>query len=172
MSHRSHRSHRFCFYFSQNRRSSESRVKLVWTMPKFPNDVRLPVAFRVWGRRSQIADSAESSEQWEQSQMHLSYVESRRTSLKANVVMRTRIARITLILYLSLAEIAEIAEILFFRSHGNHGNRGNFLMDTLMVVDVFLKINFHHTSLTSMLDSSWRVNQVFHLIRRILRTSS
>ena len=52
------------------------------------------------------------------------------------------------------AEIAEIAEILFFWSHGNHGNHGNFLMDSLMVVDVFLKINFHHTSLTSMLDSS------------------
>ena len=103
---------------------------------------------------TEITEITESSKQREQSQMHLNYVESRRTSLKANVVMRTRIARITLILYLSLAEIAEIAEIVFFWSHGNHGNHGNFLMDSLMVVDVFLKINFHHTSLTSMAYSS------------------
>ena len=30
----------------RNERSSESRVKLACTMPRFPNCVRLPVAFR------------------------------------------------------------------------------------------------------------------------------
>ena len=30
----------------RNERSSESRVRLAWTMPRFPNCVRLPVAFR------------------------------------------------------------------------------------------------------------------------------
>ena len=30
----------------RNERSSESRVKLAWAMPRFPNCVRLPVAFR------------------------------------------------------------------------------------------------------------------------------
>ena len=105
--------------------------------------------------------------------MHLNYVESRRTSLKANVVMRTRIAQITQILYLSLADSAEIADIVLLMSRRKKGNKRKVypLDGFIEVVDVFLKINFHHTSLTSMLDSSWRVNLVFHLIRRILKVN-
>ena len=49
---------------------------------------------------TEITEITESSKQREQSQMHLNYVESRRTSLKANVFFLTQIAQITLILFI------------------------------------------------------------------------
>ena len=82
---------------------------------------------------------------------------SRRNEGNKRNYFRPRIDRMIRILYLSRK--SQIAQ------------KDNPLDGFIEVVDVFLKINFHHTSLTSMLDSSWRVNLVFHLIRRILKVN-
>ena len=56
-------------------------------------------------------------------------------------------------------EITEITEIF------------SLLMDSLMVVDVFLKINFHHTSLTSMAYSLYKMNKGLNFFEELMRAS-
>ena len=96
----------------------------------------------------------------------------------------------------SLAEIAESADIVLLMSRRNEGNKRNYFRPRIErmirilylsrksqiaqkgfsdgfieVVDVFLKINFHHTSLTSMAYSLYKMNKGLDFFEELMRAS-
>ena len=94
-------------------------------------------------------------------------------SRKAQKYLVTQIAQITLILFI-VPQKSQRAQILFCLCPAERKEikeRFILLMDTLMVVDVFLKINFHHTSLTSMAYSLYKMNKGLDFFEELMRAS-